>query len=61
MKHKTEKWIVMSRDTFAREDFVAGRFATEEEARAFIRAKEAAVAKTQDEGVRDEYWIVPPQ
>jgi hypothetical protein len=50
----------MCRDTFAREDFVAAEFATEQEARAYIRAKEAAVDATQDEGLRDEYWLVPP-
>ena len=54
-------WKVMGRDTFAREDFVAGEFASEEAARAWVRAKEAAIEKTQDEGVRDEYWVVPPQ
>ena len=53
----SRKWTVMGRDTFAREDFVAGEFATEEEANDFIRAKEAAIAKTQDQGLRDEYWI----
>ena len=53
----SRKWTVMGRDTFAREDFVAGEFATEEAANDFIRAKEAANAKTQDEGLRDEYWM----
>ena len=53
----SRKWTVMGRDTFAREDFVAGEFATEEAAQDFIRAKEAAIEKTQDEGLRDEYWI----
>ena len=54
------KWRVMGRDTFAREDFVAAEFATEEAAHDFLRAKEAAIAKTQDQGLRDEYWILPP-
>ena len=55
------KWKVMGRDTFAREDFIAGEFASEEAAHDFIRAKEAAIAKTQDPGLRDEYWIQPPK
>ena len=55
------KWRVMGRDTFAREDFVAAEFDTEKEAEAYVRAKEAAIEKTQDEGLRDEYWILPPK
>ena len=55
------KWKVMGRDTFAREDFVAALFDTEKEAHDFVRSKEIKVEKTQDEGVRDEYWILPPQ
>ena len=51
----------MGRDTFAREDFVAAEFDTEKEAEAYVRAKEAAIEKTQDEGLRDEYWILPPK
>jgi hypothetical protein len=57
----SRKWKVMGRDTFAREDFVAGEFATEEAARDFILTKEASIAKTQDQGLRDEYWLVQPQ
>ena len=55
------KWKVMGRDTFAGEDFVAAVFDTEEEARDFVRSKETRIEKTQDEGVRDEYWILPPK
>lgn len=58
---RKQGWQVMARDTFAREDFVAAEFSTQAAAREFVRAKEAAVAKTQDKGLRDEYWIVPPQ
>jgi len=58
---KRAKWTVMGRDTFAREDFVAGEFATEQAAREWVQARESANQKTQDEGVRDEYWVVPPQ
>lgn len=56
---KAGKWKVMGRDTFAREDFVAALFDTEKEAQDFVRSKEASLEKTQDEGVRDEYWILP--
>ena len=58
---KRGKWRVMGRDTFAREDFVAAEFATQKEAEEYVRAKEAAVEKTQDEALRDEFWIVRPE
>lgn len=58
---KGGKWKVMGRDTFAREDFVAGEFTTEQAAREWVQAREAALEKSQDEGLRDEYWVVPPQ
>ena len=58
---KAGKWKVMGRDTFAREDFVAALFDTEKEAHDFVRSKETSLAKTQEEGVRDEYWILPPK
>ena len=51
----------MGRDTFAREDFVVARFATKHEAEEYVRTREAAAEKTQDEGLRDEYWIVQPE
>ena len=57
----SRKWKVMGRDTFAREDFVAAVFATREQAEEYVRAKETAVEKIQDEGLRDEFWIVPPE
>lgn len=57
----SRKWRVMGRDTFAREDFVAGLFDTEKEAHDFVRSKKTSIEKTQDEGVRDEYWILPPK
>lgn len=50
----------MGRDTFAREDFLVGEFATEEEARKRVRELEAANQGSQDEELRDTYWIVPP-
>jgi tetratricopeptide (TPR) repeat protein len=58
---KSGKWKVIGRDTFAREDFVAGEFPSERAAREWVQAREAANEKTQDEGLRDEYWVVPPQ
>ena len=51
----------MGRDTFAREDFVVAAFATREQAEEYVRAREAAAEKVQDEGLRDEYWIEPPR
>ena len=56
----SRKWTVMGRDTFAREDFVVARFATKQEAEQYVRTKEAAAEKIQDEGLRDEYWIEAP-
>jgi hypothetical protein len=58
---KPGKWKVMGRDTFAREDYLVRAFATQQEARDFVRARQAAVEQTQDEDVRDEFWIVPPE
>ena len=57
---KRGKWKVMARDTYAREDYFVRAFATEQEARDFVRAREAAVEQAQDEGLRDEVWVVPP-
>jgi hypothetical protein len=58
---KGGKWKVMGRDTFARQDFFVGEFPSEQAAREWVQAREAANEKTQDEGIRDEYWVVPPQ
>ena len=58
---KQGKWRVMGRDTFAREDFVVAKFATKQEAEEYVRTKDAAAQKVQDEGLRDEYWIEPPE
>ena len=51
----------MGRDTYAGEDYLVRAFATEQQARDFVRAREAAVEQAQDEGVRDEFWVVPPE
>ena len=58
---KGRKWKVMGRDTFAREDYAVGEFPSEQAAREWVRAREAANERTQDEGVRDEYWVVPSE
>lgn len=58
---KGRKWKVMGRDTFSREDYVVGEFPSEQAAREWVQAREAANEKTQDEGVRDEYWVVPSE
>ena len=49
----------MARDTFAREDYVVGTYATRELAEAAAREREARHGQHQDEGVRDELWVVP--
>jgi hypothetical protein len=59
-KRKGGNWKVMGRDTFSREDYLVGEFATEEDARKRMRESESRAAKTQDEALRDTYWIVPP-
>ena len=52
------RWRVMGRDTFAREDYVAGEFATEAEAKQKIASMTARHEATQDEALRDELWII---
>ncbi len=54
------KWKLIGRDTFAREDYLVGEFDTAEAAESRLLEKEASVTKTQDESLRDEFWIVPP-
>jgi len=51
------RWRVMGHDTFSREDYVAGEFATEAEAKQKVAELEARHAATQDEPLRDEVWI----
>ena len=51
------RWRVMGRDTFAREDYIAGEFATEAEAKQRVAELEARHAATQDEAMRDQVWI----
>lgn len=52
------RWRVMGRDTFAREDYTAGEFATEAEAKQKVAELEARHAATQDQALRDDVWIV---
>lgn len=52
------RWRVMGRDTFAREDYVAGEFATEAEAKRRVAELQARHAASQDEALRDEVWIL---
>lgn len=51
-KQEIRQWKVMGCDTFAREDYFVGAFATEEEARKRLRESEAEVEATQDEALR---------
>ena len=51
------RWRVMGRDTFAREDYMAGEYATEAEAKQKVAELEARHATSQDAALRDEVWI----
>lgn len=53
-------WKLMGTDTFAREDFLIGEFATEAEAKARQRQHDESVA-SQPADLRDTSWIVPPK
>lgn len=53
-------WRVYGHDTFAREDYFVGEFDTEAEAREVVRQREERLAKSQDEPLRDEIWVEPP-
>ena len=54
------RWTLMGRDTFAREDYVVGEYDTAEEAELRLSEREKAVEQTQDESLRDTFWIIPP-
>ena len=60
MTKPEQRWKLMGRDTFAREDYVVGIYDTREQAEAELKKREARHAATQDEALRDELWIVPP-
>ena len=53
-------WRVYGHDTFAREDYVVGVFDTEAEAREVARRRARELAEFQDEPLRDEIWVEPP-
>jgi hypothetical protein len=53
-------WTVYGHDTFAREDYFVGEFDTEAEAREFARGRLEELARFQDEALRDEIWVEPP-
>lgn len=55
---KSGPWKLMGHDTFAREDFVVGTFATRAEAAAALAERERRTASTADESLRDSYWLV---
>ena len=55
------RWKLMGHDTFAREDYLVGEFDSAEEAEHRLREKESAVAETQDEPLRDTFWILSPE
>lgn len=53
-------WKVYGHDTFAREDYFIAAFDTEAEARECVRQKLEKLAEFQDEPLRDEVWVEPP-
>ena len=54
------RWRVMGYDTFARESYCVGEYASEAEARAELERQRRWLAATQDEALRDEVWLAPP-
>ena len=54
------RWQVMGFDTFARELYCVGDYASEAEAQAEVERQERLIVATQGEGLRNEIWIVPP-
>jgi len=55
-----KRWRVMGYDTFARETYCVGEYASEAEARAERERQRRWLAATQDEALRDDLWLVPP-
>ncbi len=53
------RWRVMGYDTFARETYCVGEYASEAEAKAELGRQRQLLAATQDEALRDEVWLVP--
>ncbi len=53
------RWRVMGYDTFARESYCVGEYASEAEARAELERQRRLLAATQDEALRDEVWLAP--
>ena len=54
-------WKVMGYDTFAREEYLVGEYPTRQLAEAAVAAAERRQAEFQDEPLRDQVWIVPPE
>ena len=54
-----KRWRVMGYDTFARESYCMGEYASEAEARAELERQQRSLAATQDEALRDEVWLAP--
>jgi hypothetical protein len=54
-------WKVMGRDTFAREAYPVGEYPTRRLAEQAADAAERRQAELQDEPLRDQVWIVPPE
>jgi len=54
-------WKVMGYDTFAREAYLIGEYPTRALAEAAADAAERRHEQHQDEALRDDVWIVPPE
>ena len=54
------RWRVIGYDTFARESYCVGEYASEAEAQAELERQRRLLAATQDEALRDDVWLVPP-
>jgi hypothetical protein len=50
----------MGYDTFAREPYCIGEYGSEAETRAEMEKRRRMHEATQDESLRDEMWILPP-
>jgi hypothetical protein len=56
----TTIWKLWGFDTFAREKYLVGEFASEDEAQQRKRQLESEVASSQSQDLRDSFWIESP-
>lgn len=53
-------WKVYGYDTFARETYLIGEFASEAEAEQALKKTQSEIEDSQSEDLRDKLWIEPP-